>query len=110
MGRLIDADKLKAQIEAHEIITKFSITEYECGHNVGLCIGIDEVDEADTIEAIPVDWIQRYINACEMVSVMDGGTVTKWSADAVKAMLECWREEQLPTCGHDYCEIGEIHD
>lgn len=95
MGRLIDADKLKT------VIHRAYSDDLEI---------LDKIDEAETVPAIPLDWIQRYINACEMVSVMDGGAVTKWSADAVKAMLECWREEQLPTCGPDYCEIGEQHD
>ena len=93
--RLIDADKLKI------VIHRAYSDDLEI---------LDKIDEAETVEAIPVDWIQRYINACEMVSVMDGGAVTKWSADAIKAMLECWREEQTPTCGPDYCEIGGQHD
>jgi hypothetical protein len=95
MGRLIDADKLRI------VIHRAYSDDLEI---------LDKIDEAETVSAIPVEWIQRYINACEMVSVMDGGAVTKWSADAVKAMLECWREEQLPTCGPDYCEIGGQHD
>lgn len=78
-----------------------------CEHSAQI---VEQMKGAEEVEAIPVDWIQRYINACEMVSVMDGGAVTKWSADAVKAMLECWREEQTPTCGLDYCEIGGEHN
>ena len=88
--RLIDADKLKAQIEAHEIIKKFSITEYECGHNVGLCIGIDEVDEAENVEAIPVPWIEAEI---KKLRDMDNGFASL-SAGQIEAMLRKWREEQ----------------
>lgn len=87
MGRLIEAEKLKAKIEAHEIIKKFSITEYECGHNVGLCIGIDEVDAAETVEAIPVDWLLRKADWCDKNNGI-------FVSGAIRSAVDVWREEQ----------------
>lgn len=43
MGRLIDADKLR-----HELIM---------GHDL---VGAKYVDMADTVKAIPIEWIKKY--------------------------------------------------
>lgn len=102
--RLIDADKLRAQIEAYEIIKKFSITEYECGHNVGLCIGIGEVDAAETVEAIPLDWIRNYISNLKAMGVQ----LSLRDAQAVSVMVDKWAMDNSK-CGPDYCEIGGDH-
>ena len=89
MGRLIDADKLKAQIEAHEIKYKFTPTDYQYGHNVGIDKAVNDIEDAAEVDAIPVEWIEKYIADCGV-----DGTVTMLSAKAVNTMLEVWREEQ----------------
>ena len=89
MGRLIDADKLKARVEAHEIKYKFTPTDYQYGCNVGIDKAVADIDDAETVEAIPAPWIEKYIADCGV-----DGTVTMLSAKAVNAMLEVWREEQ----------------
>ncbi len=87
MGRLIDADNLRAQIEAHEIDTRFTLTSYEYGYNTGLEKAEDEVDFAKTVEAIPVDWLMKkadsyYKNNCIFSSI------------AIRSAVDAWKEEQ----------------
>lgn len=106
MGRLIDADKLKAQVEAHEIKYKFTPTDYQYGHNVGIDKAVDDIEDAETIEAIPVPWIETEI---KKLRDMDNGFASL-SAGQIEAMLKKWRKEQAPTCGPDYCEIGGEHN
>lgn len=53
-----------------------------------------DIDVPAKDDAIPVEWIQRYINACEAASKTVGGTATKLSAEAVNVMLDYWKEEQ----------------
>lgn len=106
MGRLIDADKLRAQIEAHEIQTRFTLTDYEYGHNTGLDKAEDEVDLAETVEAIPVDWIREYLSWLKGI-----GAFALPDANAIKSMMKKWEMEQgHSTCGPDYCEIGGTHE
>ena len=59
--RLIDADKLKAQVEAHEIKYKFTPTDYQYGHNVGVDKAVADIDDAETVEAIPITYINSRI-------------------------------------------------
>jgi hypothetical protein len=87
MGRLIDSDKLKAQVEAHEIIKEFSITEYECGHNEGICMAVDDIEDAETVEAIPVDWLLRKADWCDKNNGI-------FVSGAIRSAVDAWREEQ----------------
>ena len=87
MGRLIDADKLIAQVEAHEIIKEFSITEYECGHNEGICKAVDDIEDAETVDAIPVDWLLRKAEWCDKNNGI-------FVSGAIRSAVDAWREEQ----------------
>jgi hypothetical protein len=97
MGRLIDSDKLKAQVEAHEIIKEFSITEYECGHNEGICMAVDDIEDAETVEAIPTAWIEAEIKKLRDLD-FEFATMT---AGQIEAMLKKWREEQKDARNHN---------
>lgn len=85
MGRLIDADKLKAQVEAHEIKYKFTPTDYQYGHNVGIDKAVNDIEDAETVEAIPVPWIESYLSDCAVWSI---------AYYVIKGMLYKWREER----------------
>lgn len=82
--RLIDADKLKAQVEAHEIKYKFTPTDYQYGHNVGINKAVNDIEDAETVEAIPVDWIEA-----KMKSLVSPGC-----KDVLDWLLAEWKEEQ----------------
>ena len=101
MGRLIDADNLRAQIEAHEIDTRFTLTDYEYGYNNGLDKAEDEVDEAETVEAIPLTWINGYLTWLYDMNSVFGNR----KALAIQAMLKKWEMEQAAEC-KDSCPIG----
>ena len=79
MGRLIDADKLKAQFTEPADWLDINQTLV---HKTGIWA---EIDAAETTEAIPVDWIESYLSDC-----VEGSIVYY----IIKAMLKRWREEQ----------------
>lgn len=90
MGRLIDADKLKAQVEAHEIKYKFTPTDYQYGHNVGIDKAVADIDDAAEVDAIPVEWIELHISVLEFI----GKKESVRRAEAIRNMLGIWRYEQ----------------
>ena len=104
MGRLIDSDNLRAQIEAHEIDTRFTLTDYEYGYNTGLDKAEDEVDLAETVPAISLDWIRTYISNLKAMGVQ----LSLRDAQAVSVMVDKYMMEHNgnATCGPDACEIG----
>jgi hypothetical protein len=75
MGRLIDADKLKTQFPEPADWLDINQTLV---HKTGIWA---EIDAAETIEAIPVDWIKRYMKEVGLTDV--------------KYMLETWEKEQI---------------
>ena len=100
MGRLIDADKLRTQFPEPADWLDINQTLV---HKTGIWA---EIDAAETVEAIPLDWIEaeiKYLRAMDF-------EFANLSAGQIEAMLKKWREEQAPTCGPDYCEIGGAHD
>ena len=99
--RLIDADKLKTQFPEPADWLDINQTLV---HKTGIWA---EIDVAETVEAIPVDWIEAEI---KKLRDMDNGFASL-SAGQIGAMLKRWREEQqAPACGPDYCEIGGEHN
>ena len=84
MGRLIDADKLKAQFTEPADWLDINQTLV---HKTGIWA---EIDNAETVEAIPVDWIEAEI---KKLRDMDNGFASL-SAGQIKAMLNKWRKEQ----------------
>lgn len=87
MGRLIDADNLRAQIETHEIDTRFTLTTYEYGYNNGLDKAEDEVDLAETVEAIPVEWLMEKADWYDKKGAI-------FSSGAMRFAVDMWRKEQ----------------
>ena len=97
MGRLIDADKLRTQFPEPADWLDINQTLV---HKTGIWA---EIDAAETVEAIPVEWIEaeiKYLKALDF-------EFASLAAGQIEAMLKKWREEQkAPHCGPDYCEIG----
>ena len=90
--RLIDVDKLKEYLQNRlkEAEEKFA---YEKSKKIArhttklLC---DDVDAQETVEAIPVEWIEaeiKYLKALDF-------EFASLAAGQIEAMLKKWREEQ----------------
>ena len=77
--RLIDADRLNKPIYAEEDNITGSGMSYDeiCGYNDGIDIAWNKIDEAPTIDAVPVvrckDCIRRYdTDECPMCFLIEG--------------------------------------
>ena len=103
--RLIDVDKLKEYLQNRlkEVEEKFAYEESKkiARHTTKLLC--DDVDAQETVEAIPVEWIEaeiKYLKALDF-------EFASLAAGQIEAMLKKWREEQkAPHCGPDYCDIN----
>ena len=103
--RLIDDDKLKEYLQNRlkEVEEKFAYEESKkiARHTTKLLC--DDVDAQETVEAIPVEWIEaeiKYLKALDF-------EFASLAAGQIEAMLKKWREEQkAPHCGPDYCDIN----
>ena len=103
-GRSIDADVVYKTIESCEI-KKATIgnplTDWEYGYNCGLERAESEIECAPTVEAIPVEWINKYTN--EHRTYMH----------AFSEMVACWYDEkenrdyERASDMRDYCERYE---
>ena len=101
MGRLIDADKLRTQFPEPADWLDINQTLV---HKTGIWA---EIDAAETVPAIPLDWIGEYLAWLESMDA----DVASGDARAIKVMLAKWdMEQKQPTCGPDYCEIGGEHN
>ena len=77
--RLIDADRLNKPIYAEEDNITGSGMSYDeiCGYNDGIDIAWNKIDQAPTVDAVPVvrckDCIRRYdTDECPMCFLIDG--------------------------------------
>lgn len=97
MGRLIDADKLRAQFL--EPADWLDINQ-KLVHKTGIWA---EIDAAETVPAIPLDWIMAYISNLKAMGVQ----LSLRDAQAVSVMVDKYMMEQNGNaiCGPDYCEI-----
>ena len=94
--RLIDKD---ATIKA--------LREDPVGFNLSAKNNVDGWIEArPEVEAIPLDWINNYINWLNSIST----AMAAADVNAIKSMLTKWKlDNNGPVCGPDYCEIGGTH-
>ena len=80
MGRLIDADKLLNAFGLSEKTRKYGGDH--SGYDTRMLYEIqDTIEDAAEVEAIPVDWIKRYMKEVGLTDV--------------KYMLETWEKEQI---------------
>ena len=77
--RLIDAEHLK-----------WNVSGKECGTmTVDYLLWIID-NEEETVDAIPVEWIEKYINECP--------TIFRDNMRWIKIMIANWREENEQKC------------
>lgn len=92
--RLIDADKLKI----HDVSPAYGYTV--------MGVEEEEIDDAETVDAIPVEWIKDIIRRCLEImksNMLDFYTLTNYSlvAQLLAQLLERWEEE------NDVSRIGK---
>lgn len=73
MTRLIDADELKKK-KKHS---------HEFAENI---VSVAEIDWQPTVEAIPIEWIEKYVESCHGMFKKD----MRW----IEIMVSWWKEEQ----------------
>ena len=81
MGRLIDADKLRAQFTEPADWLDINQTLV---HKTGIWA---EIDAAETVEAIPVDWLMQKADWCDKNNGI-------FVSGAIRSAVDAWREEQ----------------
>ena len=89
--RLIDADALKAKIEAADV--NGTIANY-CRRVMADCLDSD----APTVEAIPMawfDWILDYLDKKGLIHLADGMTITPVLWNESKDIWDAEREERM---------------
>ena len=84
--RLIDADKLKKELEENK--TSYEISDVDERQNEVIDWCIKDVDNAQTIEAIPVEWVVNWLTRQHIPA-----THTCDDYYAVEMMLDDWRKE-----------------
>lgn len=85
-----------------------TLTEYY-GHKTDIqhTALTDALSRVKTEDAIPVDWINGYINWLNSIST----AMAAADVNAIKSMLTKWElDNNGPVCGPDYCEIGGTHN
>lgn len=83
--RLIDADPLAEVLVRHEN-DGMALSEHEYGVNTGLEIAEMEIEDAPTIDAVPVEFIRHLIHALN--HGRRNGKV--WAAMVLQALLDAW--------------------
>lgn len=48
------------------------------------------MEKAETVEAIPIEWIKEYIDAAEEIE----GFAARFVVASITGMLDAWKEEQ----------------
>ena len=87
MGRLIDADALKEEIEFHPTSVSVCMTAAEAkGQTYFKNRCLEDIANAPTIDAIPVEWLKAQNNSTEYFKTVQG--------QAVELILELWQKEQ----------------
>ena len=81
--RLIDADKLKTQFPEPADWLDINQTLV---HKTGIWA---EINAAETVEAIPVDWIRGYIETCDMLQLRVNVPASK----IISVMVNTWKQE-----------------
>jgi hypothetical protein len=81
--RLIDADKLRAQFTEPADWLDINQTLV---HKTGIWA---EIDAAETVPAIPLDWIRGYIETCDMFQLRVNVPASK----IISVMVKTWKQE-----------------
>lgn len=88
MGRLIDADKLREEVLKWMPPEPCGQEEKEYPFETDIVASMMmTIEEAETVEAIPVDWLLRKADWCDKNRGI-------FVAGAIRSAVDAWREEQ----------------
>ena len=100
--RLIDADKLKEEVLKWMPPDPCGQEEREHPFETDIVVSMMmTIEEAETVEAIPLTWINGYLTWLYDMNSVFGNR----NALAIQAMLKKWEMEQAAGC-KDSCPIG----
>lgn len=85
--RLIDADELKDDGANYEWA---QVMDHGFAYKEHRFVNRKQIDDAPTIEAIPIEWIEKYM---DKVDVEDYGMVYLLPRGPFKKMLKDWEKE-----------------
>ena len=90
--RLINADNLIQEFEKN--IEIYEGDEYEEGINTGIRWCKEDVVNATTVNAIPIEWIEKKLLSCqyEYENDYDKGFDKGWNC-VIKTLLKDWEKE-----------------
>lgn len=83
--RLIDADALKEEVEFHPTSVSVCMTVEEArGQTYFKNRCLEDIDNAPTIEAIPVEWLEKFCT----------DDIAEGQRETIEWMLGVWQREQ----------------
>ena len=85
MGRLIDADALKAKLREGLEHYQYRPDDFAIGKVSGLVDAMEEVDRAPAVDAIPVEWLRN---------VRNDDRLTIDDVETIDLILAWWQKEQ----------------
>jgi hypothetical protein len=88
--RDVCSDAEKEAISMAISALKQAPTDYQYGRNVGIYKAVTDIEDAETVEAIPTAWIEAEIKKLRDLD-FEFATMT---AGQIEAMLNKWREER----------------
>ena len=83
--RLIDADEIKKSLY-------IDTTGWEPGGTHPKIVEEEDIDNCQTIDAIPVSWIEEYRDGCYERSLYESEKTEDYSA--IQMMLDDWKESE----------------
>jgi len=103
MSRLVDADALRDRIEDHVTTVSACCTSQEAyGRTRMKMLALRDVDEAPTVDAIPVEWFIRMNLSCGMQGEIGAVAALNWVLEQWKMTKEEWDnglEVKNESCG-----------
>ena len=88
--RLVDADKLMERAKMNSVLVTVEHDHHDYGLTLGTLNKIVKECELPSVEAIPVEWIERKI---ARLKEMDNAFASL-TASQIRALLNDWRAEQ----------------
>jgi len=84
--RLVDADALKTEFDKNCAMECACCDHATCNH-VGNAVGCGLVDAAPTVDAIPVEWLEKQADYARSEWDYD-------SCEGIRMVLKAWQKEQ----------------
>ena len=88
--RLIDSDKLKEEVLKWLPADPCGREKMERSYQTDITVSMMQtIEEAETVDAIPLDWIRGYIETCDMFQLCVNVPASK----IISVMVNTWKRE-----------------